>query len=757
MAFPLAPIPPADTRDNHALVFCDGLCLSEPNFISFDRPDSRFAYSLCLPSQLLDLELFPQPGDGSHSSESGSRYRGMDIRNEKKIIGWINGLEQKTAFNWITRLRPSFACSPKLTQDSLGYQFTNTGRKETYLIYLFIYVEKPIQILDRKEKVLRSHIIPLVKVLWQQHSKEEATWEREDEMKEKYPDWFESKDCNHYVKRCEKVKERAYPCPSSLHPITSIPHAANDHASFLPAGSGERNGARQLVPNILASKYPLIPLHEKQSSRKKEHPSDSLQVRTHGKEDLPLTRLNRRSRYATRPPCFRGDRASALIFWLATLLGSSSHSSPSKKTNFFESSVFPPYGVQWLDRTHVLSKSGEKGNKKLRCQKSPSLQQLHGKGKGCCDSTIAGVYTSQLLILIRSRLLEMKKERSPPEKQESQNSIDDSTFIKNSPSFPRTQQGFLVRERLKQAIEAQRFKLGLRLYCQIGLIHVTRDATNHRSERPDHLALIGCAHTTLSLELLSDWLCFRAYSTSSGRIGTSPPLVIGPVLLLSLRVLLHTGPLEFLLESYTPDFEGNSLLQLVLRRDENTGLSHWQARLSPWQGTHSPSLRLSDELHLEFSLGDRCTPFFLSMLREPHDPSFRHEFSMIRLISKYVSLPYPLLSPPSLRPPKKPTLFRILSRLIREEIRKKLPTSRIEVLSLGRLVTIDFPERIRLGRLGWGVTWAEERLGSLCFRTLVRGKEIADATSTRCSYFPIQKSRLRRDRSLRITKTNIDS
>lgn len=54
-------------------------------------------------------------------------------------------------------------------------------------------MEKPIQILDRKEKVLRSHIIPLVKVLWQQHSKEEATWEREDEMKEKYPDWFESK------------------------------------------------------------------------------------------------------------------------------------------------------------------------------------------------------------------------------------------------------------------------------------------------------------------------------------------------------------------------------------------------------------------------------------------------------------------------------------------------------------------------------------------------------------------------------------
>lgn len=33
--------------------------------------------------------------------------------------------------------------------------------------------------------------LELEQVLWQQHSKEEATWEREDEMKEKYPDLFE--------------------------------------------------------------------------------------------------------------------------------------------------------------------------------------------------------------------------------------------------------------------------------------------------------------------------------------------------------------------------------------------------------------------------------------------------------------------------------------------------------------------------------------------------------------------------------------
>ena len=42
------------------------------------------------------------------------------------------------------------------------------------------YEEKPIRILDHKEQVLRKKIILLVKVLWQHHGVEEATWELED-------------------------------------------------------------------------------------------------------------------------------------------------------------------------------------------------------------------------------------------------------------------------------------------------------------------------------------------------------------------------------------------------------------------------------------------------------------------------------------------------------------------------------------------------------------------------------------------------
>ena len=37
------------------------------------------------------------------------------------------------------------------------------------------YEETPVPIVDRKEQVLRSKVIPLVKVLWKNHEKEVAT------------------------------------------------------------------------------------------------------------------------------------------------------------------------------------------------------------------------------------------------------------------------------------------------------------------------------------------------------------------------------------------------------------------------------------------------------------------------------------------------------------------------------------------------------------------------------------------------------
>ena len=45
------------------------------------------------------------------------------------------------------------------------------------------YEKEQIQILDKKEQVLRNKVIPLVKVLWRNHNTEEATWETEQAMK----------------------------------------------------------------------------------------------------------------------------------------------------------------------------------------------------------------------------------------------------------------------------------------------------------------------------------------------------------------------------------------------------------------------------------------------------------------------------------------------------------------------------------------------------------------------------------------------
>ena len=45
------------------------------------------------------------------------------------------------------------------------------------------YKEQPMQILDRREQILRNKVIPLVKVLWKNHEREAATWEPEAQMR----------------------------------------------------------------------------------------------------------------------------------------------------------------------------------------------------------------------------------------------------------------------------------------------------------------------------------------------------------------------------------------------------------------------------------------------------------------------------------------------------------------------------------------------------------------------------------------------
>ena len=56
----------------------------------------------------------------------------------------------------------------------------------------FSYEEEPKAIMAREVKQLRNKQVPLVKMLWQHHDKEEATWELEATMRAQCPQLFSS-------------------------------------------------------------------------------------------------------------------------------------------------------------------------------------------------------------------------------------------------------------------------------------------------------------------------------------------------------------------------------------------------------------------------------------------------------------------------------------------------------------------------------------------------------------------------------------
>ncbi|KAK1408206.1 hypothetical protein QVD17_39841 [Tagetes erecta] len=53
------------------------------------------------------------------------------------------------------------------------------------------FIEEPIEIMDREVKTLKHSKIPIVKVKWNSKRGPDFTWEREDQMKQKYPHLFE--------------------------------------------------------------------------------------------------------------------------------------------------------------------------------------------------------------------------------------------------------------------------------------------------------------------------------------------------------------------------------------------------------------------------------------------------------------------------------------------------------------------------------------------------------------------------------------
>jgi hypothetical protein len=52
------------------------------------------------------------------------------------------------------------------------------------------YQEYPVKILETSERVMRNKRIKICMVQWSHHTEEEATWEREEDLKAEFPSFF---------------------------------------------------------------------------------------------------------------------------------------------------------------------------------------------------------------------------------------------------------------------------------------------------------------------------------------------------------------------------------------------------------------------------------------------------------------------------------------------------------------------------------------------------------------------------------------
>jgi hypothetical protein len=80
-------------------------------------------------------------------------------------------------------------CHPEMSDTPLN---DTVPLEEVQLESDLTYEEKPIKILETAERTTRTKTIKFCKVQWSHHTEEEATWEREDTLREEHPHLFAS-------------------------------------------------------------------------------------------------------------------------------------------------------------------------------------------------------------------------------------------------------------------------------------------------------------------------------------------------------------------------------------------------------------------------------------------------------------------------------------------------------------------------------------------------------------------------------------
>jgi hypothetical protein len=71
----------------------------------------------------------------------------------------------------------------RVPEEQMPFEELTIGKDLTYQEY-------PVKILDTSEKVTRNNRYKMCKAQWSNHTKDEATWEKEDQLKAEFPDIF---------------------------------------------------------------------------------------------------------------------------------------------------------------------------------------------------------------------------------------------------------------------------------------------------------------------------------------------------------------------------------------------------------------------------------------------------------------------------------------------------------------------------------------------------------------------------------------
>ncbi|KAA0057160.1 pol protein [Cucumis melo var. makuwa] len=128
--------------------------------------------------RMLGPELVQTTNVAIQKIKDRSTYEGCVLRFEKKgklspcFVGPFEILKQIGSVAYRLALPLSFSAVHDVFHVSM----------------LRSYEEQPVEILAREVEMLRNRGISLVKVLWRNHGVEEATWEREEDMRSQYPE-----------------------------------------------------------------------------------------------------------------------------------------------------------------------------------------------------------------------------------------------------------------------------------------------------------------------------------------------------------------------------------------------------------------------------------------------------------------------------------------------------------------------------------------------------------------------------------------